>query len=1160
MAFTEEQQAAIEAKGRVIVSASAGSGKTTVMIEKIIRLILSGTEVSDILAVTFTKKAASQMKDKLKRKLVEAINAPETTTEERKVLKKQLADVPCADISTIHSFCSKLIRAHFFDAGVSGDFKIVSGDDAESVALKNRALDKVFEEAYDEDETGDFFKLLSVYWRKKSDRNLRETILKLYETLRQRADYREVLTGSGVYTEADFDKVCEELFALLKKKCRYYALILDDYESYFKANDGEKSAVLAREIKEAFEKIAAAPDYFTAVLTEKASFSAKERATKRFPEYVKKLNELVHIRDKKYGGLIKDLAKISSRDEEKKAFFGAGEIARALAKYILKFDEEYTAVKRERNLLDYNDLEHVSLALLEQERVLGEVRARYSYVFVDEYQDVNPVQEKLLSLVGGENVFLVGDVKQAIYGFRGSKSKYFGEKQAEYSATGGLSLKLSKNFRSSDLVLDAVNEQFCTVMTKETSSVDYANGSVMVKGGRYPEGSGKTVAHILYTEEDLQAEKEEAKAAKERILPVYSVREAASAQKRESIKTAQAIKNIIDEEVGSDFYDVEEGKIRKIRYSDIVVLSRKKQGEIKDVALELSDEGVPVTSAAAVNICEYSEVKTLIDILKLLDNEKQDAPLVSALFSSMGGLNADELTEIRLAFKEEKFFRDACKRYAKEKTNELAGKLEKFYAFYKKLRVFAAVASAGEVLNELLSKTQMEAAILSRENGVGCLKRVRRFIAESVTPEPLTVHEFLERLKNLDYKIEYGESGGENSVQILTMHSSKGLEYPVVIVDGTGNFRGAERAEVVLEERFGLAPKAYDPQEMTRRSTLLRKMYDEKKRAEEVGDELNLYYVALTRAKYALHVLFKEQTEICDVAYAGSFAELTDFSVWEKYLSFGVEDRIIKQEKEVEGGKPDEKLTARIVEEYLRQYPYAGAENLPVKSSATSLMNDVSALSDDEYGAYTLFDDEEDETASQWKSYRGEKTGKEVGIAYHAFLEKFDFSLLFEGAGMEVSYLSLVEKTLEKWREEGVLPPEYLALLSAEKLAEILKNPVFSALDGMTLYKEQQFLATLPLKDVPALYERAVQEGNENILEEELLFQGAIDLLAVGTGGEVQIIDYKYSVKDKAALKAKYAPQLDLYKKATARILKTDVNKIKCSIVNLLRGFQVEMD
>ena len=183
MAFTEEQQAAIEARGRVIVSASAGSGKTTVMIEKIIRLILSGTEVSDILAVTFTKKAASQMKDKLKRKLVETINAHETTAESRKILKKQLADVPSADISTIHSFCSKLIRAHFFDAGVSGDFKIVSGDDAESVALKNRALDKVFEKAYDEDETGDFFKLLSVYFRKKSDKNFREIILKIYENI-----------------------------------------------------------------------------------------------------------------------------------------------------------------------------------------------------------------------------------------------------------------------------------------------------------------------------------------------------------------------------------------------------------------------------------------------------------------------------------------------------------------------------------------------------------------------------------------------------------------------------------------------------------------------------------------------------------------------------------------------------------------------------------------------------------------------------------------------------------------------------------------------------------------------------------------------------------------------------------------------------------------
>ncbi len=1156
MEYTQEQIDAINSKGKVIVSASAGSGKTAVMIKKMIDLILSGVDVSATLAVTFTKKAASQMKEKLKTKLIETINEEDLTEERRKSLKEQLLKVTTADISTIHSFCSTLIRTHFFDADVSGDFKIIAGDDAESVALKDRALDKVFEEAYAEDETGEFFKLLSVYWRKKSDKTFKEIILKIYSKLRDRADYRELLERSGNYSDENFSKIEGELFDFLKKKCEYYAARAEEYEYYFKTHDGEPSAILAGEVKDAFRKIAAAPDFFTATLTEKTQFSTKEKTPKRPKEYVDTLSELIYLRDKKYGEVLKYLAKFRSREDEKKAFFEAGVIARALGRYILKFDDEYSALKREKNLLDYNDLEHVTLKLLQNEKVLKEVNDKYKHVFVDEYQDVNPVQEKIISLVGGQNVFLVGDVKQAIYGFRGSKSRYFGEKQVEFATMGGTSLKLSRNFRSSDAVLDAVNSLFCSVMTKETSDVDYAYDSVMERGGMYPENSGKVVAHILSTDNKEDKKMSKDKESKNVDLSVYSVQEASKNIQKDDLKTARAIKEIIDAELGSDFFDLKDGW-RKVDYSDIVVLSRKKQGEIKDVALALSDAGVPISSAAAVNICEYSEVKTLIDILKLLDNEKQDEPLVSALLSPMGKLTADELAQIRIAYSQERFFRDACKRFAVEMKNVIAAKLQKFYTLFAKLRALAAVASVGEVLNELFTQSEMESAILSRENGVVCLKRVRRFVAESVTPEALSLHDFLVRLRNLDYKILYSESGGENSVQILTMHSSKGLEYPVVIVDATGKFRGPERAEVVMDEEYGLATKAYDRVNMIKRSTLLRELYDVKKRRDEVGDELNLYYVALTRAKYAAHVLFKEKPTIKNILYANSFAELTDFSVWEKYLSYGVEEALVKQDRNVEDGPADENLVERIVNANKYQYPYLGVEELPVKSSATSMMDEMETGKTEEYAAYGLFDDQEDEIGNQVKA---SKTSKEAGVAYHAFLEKFDFNLIPKGAGARDLLFSIVENTLKSWKETGVLPTEQLALLAVEKLTEILLNPVFSSLGGMTLYKEQQFLVSLPIKDIPAFRLRAVAENKNVPLDEELLFQGAIDLLAVGENGETRIIDYKYSIKDERALKEKYAPQLDLYKKATARILKTDVEKIKCSIVNLYRGFEVTFD
>jgi ATP-dependent exoDNAse (exonuclease V) beta subunit len=269
----------------------------------------------------------------------------------------------------------------------------------------------------------------------------------------------------------------------------------------------------------------------------------------------------------------------------------------------------------------------------------------------------------------------------------------------------------------------------------------------------------------------------------------------------------------------------------------------------------------------------------------------------------------------------------------------------------------------------------------------------------------------------------------------------------------------------------------------------------------------------------------------------------------------------------VEGGSANKELVEKIVNGFSPKYPYAGVENLPVKSSATSIMKEGNVLEEEHYPSHDLFDDAEDE-AEGVELDRFEQTGKERGIAYHAFLENFDFSSLPMGAGARESLLSSVDEALFAQRESGALSPDQLALLDREKLADILSIPVFAQLKGARLYKEQQFLASLPIRDVPIMRERALNarkesfgdDGGVNIAEEELLFQGAIDLLALREDGTVWIVDYKYSRKGAESLKKKYARQLALYKKVTARILKVDEEKIRCTIVNLLRGFEVETE
>ncbi len=1149
--FTPEQRQAIDVQGKAIVSASAGSGKTTVMIEKIINIIRDGGKVSEILAVTFTKKAASQMKEKLRKALVAAINEPNIDSARRQALKEQIDEVATADISTIHSFCSRLIRTHFYKADVDNSFRVIASDDADGVALKGEALDDLFDEGYAGDDE-DFEHLISVYWHKKSDKNLRKNVLDVYDELRNRADYRAFLKNMNGYDEPLFDNVCADLMGLLKDKAEYYLKMVDEERKYFTPMAAKQQLLLCDDISAYLNDIIFSPDYIAACGLAKPTFTRKSTSKNDSEEKKEHIERLANIKEKVVK-IYESLEKTGDRQTELEAFITSGKTARAIAKFLLKFDDKYSLLKQEKGVLDYGDLEHKALALLDNEEVVKQLRDKYRYVFVDEYQDVNPVQEELISKVAGENLFLVGDVKQSIYGFRGSKSQFFIDKQEKFKQGEGKNLFMSSNFRSSDAVLDAVNEQFSKAMTLYTSNVDYANDSYMHKGGRYALNSGRVQLHLLKEADDDQ----------EDGRGVYSVKEHAYARAEGNSTIAKTIRHIIDWERTQKWFDADNQQDVPVRYSDIAILARKKKGSISKTVASLAAEGIPVTAASAVNICEFGEIKALMDILSLIDNARQDVPLCSAL-CSIANLSPNDLATIRLAYKKENFFRNACLKYSEEKKDELSHRLKRFYAYLEDLRRLSCVVSAGELLTKILTDTRMEAHLLTRENGESCMKRISRFIEETNVEEPLSVHDFLARLRDLDYEIEYSENGGEDSVKVLTMHSSKGLEYPVVITDDlSAAFRGADHDEFLVEEKYGIAPRAFNEEKMTKRATLLRRLCETKQKLSSTMDELNLYYVALTRAKYGLHLLFTKKKEmqklsnatflkqmVQDVRYASSFADFTDFSVWEKYL---VEDKIFdvpKADRQAYPSfNPNEMLAKSIMHAFTWQYTHQGMENLPVKSSATQLMDSAPIVVEETF-------DDRNESLTEGAG----QTSIEAGLAYHAFLEQFDFSLLYDERGNAITkdtLLDVVHTSWETQKNNGTLVGE--ELLSKDKLVEILLNPVFYNLQGMRLYKERQFLVALPINATYAKKTGADERLKELGDDEEMIFQGAIDLLAVD-GDRAWIIDYKYSVKDEKALKEHYKPQLQLYKMATAKILGIPQENIKCSIVNIFKGFQTDFE
>lgn len=1107
--LTKEQSAAVESRGKVIVSASAGSGKTFVMIEKLVNAILGGADLDEILAVTFTKKAAAQMKEKLRSALIARIDGADGDTKAR--LKVQLSKISSADISTIHSLCARLIRTYFYVLDVDAGFDIISADDVAAKDLKTRAMDALFDRLYEED-GGDFKLLLNCFVKKRSDNSLRKLVLEAYNSVRSCAHYEILLENAeNLYTENGFKLVCEEYNKILSAQFKRLIYAVQSFKNGFViSKNADVYNAIFDEMLSAL-KVCAEGGLFKEKPPLVSTKKPVSRATDSMADRISS-DAFKAFKDeisKKYKSLCQDF---ESEENERKYFFGSGKIAVAFSRLLLQFDREYAEVKRDENKLDYNDLEHLTLKLLADETVRGEINSVYKYIFVDEYQDVNPVQEEIISGLGQE-VFLVGDVKQAIYGFRGSRSQFFADKFKGFSQGAGSALKLSNNFRSSDGVLNFVNALFSDIMQPQTCGIDYANDGVMYGGGGYPENYGEARIHV-YGKDDKE----------ERALKIYSVAE--DCRQTKHTREGLAVLALVESELKKSRYDLKEKKFVPVQAGDICILTRKNKGaSTEGIVRALRDEGYSVAGEQQPNICALPEVKQFLDILSLIDNAEQDIPLVSALLSPLGGFCEDELANIRITLKNEKnlSFRECCRKYCARMRTEISAKLEKFYARLEKLRALSEIADVGEIANELLENYGMETAY-GKGGGVK-LKNVLKLIGEGAD---LSLAAFLEKIKTGGYEVAAPASSASDSIKIMTMHAAKGLEFPVVIIaDICKTFKGADYSEAPFDEVYGFAPKFFDTENRITHKTILRRFAAVRSDAEELKNEMNLFYVACTRAMCSLHILVEEIKPFSayGVSDARCYADMFDVG------KFCPEVLTPNGEIEAAGGeetlvyRPDDKLVKRIEERFAAPYAYENSIDLPVKSSASAIlkMRDFEPY----YAENRLFGGE------------GE-TGTERGTAYHRFLELCDFSL---------RTVEEIKAEIENFVISGRITEEQRGLLNAEELAEILRMPVFENLGWARLFREQEFLCRLPADEIlPSVSAK-----------DWVLVQGAIDLLA-DCGDCVKIIDYKYSHKSDEQLIKTYKAQLDLYKKAVAVITGNSPEKISCTIVNIFARRQINLD
>lgn len=1115
---TSEQQAAIDATGEVLVSASAGSGKTYVMIEKIISLILSGeADVSSVLAVTFTKAAAAEMKERLRSAVFARIGQTDDPAT-RARLKAQLSEIGTADICTLHSFCSNVIRRYFYETDADGNFRVA--DDAEAEKLRTRAVSLTFD-ALLEEKSENFAMLCRVFAGGRGFGKLADVLKKSYEKAIVRADFGSFLRELPArYDEAHFLLLAEEALEPVRRKAQRLkdkcAALRGECAPYFEAGTfGEKylAYLAARELFA--EDLLSSPDVFAAAkLAKELSLISKPPNTK-----LKRAGDAAVLElDARLGALKEDvdalkeeLSVFRAREEEERAFFLSGKTVAALCELILRFSDTYSSLKRRAGVLDFSDLEHMCLELLGVPSVREEVRARYTHLFVDEYQDVNPAQERILSLVAGENVFMVGDAKQSIYGFRGCSAGFFAQQYARL-AKEGRALTLNGNFRSCKEILDAVNTLFSETMTAETGSVDYAATSMMTAGSAAQAGGEVRFSFVPERAEEERAERD-----------VYSVAAHLTPQEDEEYAEGALIADIILSEAGRSRPDPAAGGERRMGFGDIVVLTRGKTEKAGRIVGELVRRGIPVAASAEVNVCDYPEVKTMLAILQYLDNGAQDIPLAAALKSDMGGVTDEELAKIRLASSQELSFSAACAAYEKN-GDALAAKLAVFRARAAHFRLLSTVKSAAEVMAAILAETGMELTLLSLPCGEERVRRLRRFLAEA---GERNVSEFLDRLRSGGYKVGFSESGGENAVRVMTMHASKGLEFPVVIVAGlNARFSGEDMKGILFDDEWGFAPPAYDAATYTAGETLLRTVVRRRLRRKRAEDEMRLFYVALTRAKSSLHLVFEEERPFdpANIAEASCFADFVDFEKFRDLYAPVFGEKLSPPAERVLPQAGDEGEKEVFLHRYAQPYPYESSLRLPVKTSASALLK----ARGEQISEQLLPEEERAGERDAGEFYAG-PSDAETGTAYHEFLERADFAAPAEQ---------------EAERLYGILGGQG-SPLDRGRMERILRMPVFSRLKDFTLWREREFLLNVPACEVL-----------ETDAQDEILVQGVIDLMAV-RGSECIIVDYKYSSHSAAQLVHTYLPQLKIYAAAAKRL--PGVQKISAYIVNILREFEVQV-
>lgn len=875
VSWTKEQQKVIDARNcSILVSAAAGSGKTAVLVERIIQRITDPDHPADIdrlLIVTFTRAAAGEMKERIRA----AIEKKLEENQEDEHLQRQAALVHHAQITTIDSFCSYVVKNYFHLIDLDPSYRM--GEEGEMRLMQADAADRVLEEAYAAEDNQAFSDFVDCFGGGKSDSRIADYMIRLYEFSMSYPYPEEWLDSCRKAYEIQNIEELEGApwFAAVKRETKRQiqeaAQLLSQAEQLSAEADGPAFYL---------ELLGTEKNSVQAVCAEDDFFSWKERLDslefKRLPPGKKAEKELVSEEKQELVKSLRNEAKEIIKDIKARYFAESGEeiienLCRAgrpvsvLVDLTLRFMEAYREKKKEKNVLDFADLEHCALQILVEHSSKGdrrtdaakELASRFSEIMIDEYQDSNLVQEKLLTAVsqteeGNNNLFMVGDVKQSIYRFRLARPDLFMEKFRSYPTQEGgktLRIDLHRNFRSRKEVLDGVNYLFYQLMGEDLGGVEYDEDAALYPQLAFPakEEESRTPAdEILLLEEDEESWKEKEGTQTGREL--------------EASMTALRIREIMEEE---QVLDKQTGLYRRPRFSDFTILLRTMSGWAETFKKVLNASGIPANVTTKTGYFSASEVAAVLDYLQILDNPFQDIPLAGAMKSMPKGFSMQELAQIGEIGKEEEthcLYESVLA--AEKRGGKLGDKVREFLKIYRSLRKLVPYTPMHELLWAFYDSTGFlvyQQAFVSGEqrkaNLLMLLEKARDY--ESTSYRGL--FNFVRYIENLKkYQMDFGEasvlSENDDSVKIMSIHSSKGLEFHIVFVCGMGkqiNMQDA-RDSIVLHPDLGIGAPCVDEKLRIRTKTLLQKAVQQEIALESLGEELRILYVALTRAKERL--------------------------------------------------------------------------------------------------------------------------------------------------------------------------------------------------------------------------------------------------------------------------------------------------------------------